>query len=710
MAADGVLARVGLAFALARGRLFPFVPVAMGIGIGLWFALPFDPGPRSWMLALALLGAAAALWWRGPEVSAPPAALLAAAALGFLAISLRAEVVRAPVLEGRYYGPVQGRVIGLDRSQSDDLRLTLDRVVLEDRGPDRTPVRVRVTLKGAVVAEPVPGTTVILTAHLLPPNDPAEPGGFDFRRMAFFDRLGAVGYTATPVLTWAAPDPGALRVDRIRAALSGAIRAAIPGDAGAFAAGVMTGDRSGISRDAVQDLRDSSLAHLLAISGMNLAFLTGFVFALIRYGIALVPPLALRVNAKKIAALAALGVAFFYLLLSGANVATERAFLMAAVMLGAVLLDRKGFTLRSVAMAGTAILLWQPESLTEPGFQMSFAATIALIVGFNALQGRVERAKAGAWAVWVYTLVLSSVIGGVATAPYAAATFNRFADYGLLANLMTVPVMGAGVMGAGVVALLLWPFGLSGPAFAVMGAASQWILTVADRIAGLDGAVTMIPAPAPWIIPVLSLGLLWLALWPGRARLAGAVPVVAALALWPMAERPALLVSADGRIAGLMGPEGRALSAARGGSFSAGVWLERDGDPATQAEAAARPGFDGPAGARSFRLGPYAGAILSGKGAAGRVAAACATAALVILPEPAPPDLPDGCLVLDARRLGQTGALALSVDAAGALVMTPANRPGRAWARQTGTDLPQVAGLSPRAASGPRPGNAPPAP
>jgi competence protein ComEC len=101
--------------------------------------------------------------------------------------------------------------------------------------------------------------------------------------------------------------------------LSRSIMAALPGDAGAFASGAMTGDRSGISRETVEALRDSNLAHLLAISGMNMAFLTGFVFFLMRYGLALVPPFALRVNTKKLAAVVAFGVALFYLLLSGSS-------------------------------------------------------------------------------------------------------------------------------------------------------------------------------------------------------------------------------------------------------------------------------------------------------------------------------------------------------------------------------------------------------
>ncbi len=465
---------------------------------------------------------AGGLWLWGPHPVRPLLAVLAMLCLGFLAAGLRAHLVAAPMLEFRYHGPVEGRVVEIDRSSSDALRITLDRVVLEDVAPQRTPVRVRVSLHGTLVLhEPQPGETVVLTAHLAAPDGPVEPGGFDFRRMAFFDRLGAVGYTRNPVLLLEPPAAGEEAVSRLRAWLSAGMRAHIDGDAGAFAAGAMTGDRSGISQATVEALRDSSLAHLLAISGMNLMFLVGFVFILVRKGVALVPPLALRVNAKKLSALLSLAVALFYLLLSGSNVATERAFVMVAVMLGAVLLDRRAITLRTAAIAAILLLLARPESLMEPGFQMSFAATIALVSGFSVLDHKVLLERWPRWSVPVFTLVASSVIGGFATAPYAAATFNRFADFGLLANVLTVPVMGAVVMPAGALAVVLWPLGLSWLALWAMEWGVRWILGVAYWIASLDGAVTAIPEAAPLALPLITLGGLWLAAWPGRARLAG---------------------------------------------------------------------------------------------------------------------------------------------------------------------------------------------
>jgi competence protein ComEC len=660
----------------ARGLLFPWVPVLLGCGIGLWFALPWEPGLTFYGGALAALAASVAGRVWGGELSHPLWVACGCLAAGLLACGLRVQVVAAPMLETGYRGPVMGRVVEIDRAQSDALRLTLDRVVLEGFAPEQTPYSVRISVRGEA-PQVAPGEVVMVSADLLPPPGPAEPGGFDFRRMAFFDRLGAVGYTANPVVLWDSPAPGEQYVNRLRSRLGAAIMQAAPGDAGAFAAGAMTGDRSGIGRGVTEDLRDSNLSHLLAISGMNMAFLTGFVFMTVRYGAALVPPLALRVNAKKLAAGVAFGVALFYLLLSGANVATERAFLMVTVMLGAVLADRRALTLRTLALSGTALLLWQPESLTEPGFQLSFAATAALIGGFGALDRRIRRGKLPRWLLPVYTLVLSSVLAGAATAPFAAAHFNRFTDFGLIANLLTVPVMSV-VMGAGAVAALLAPLGLAAPAIWVMAQAARWILFVAHEVAALDGAVTAVPTPGPAVLPLVALAGTWALLWRGPLRWGAAPLMLAALILWASVDRPVLLVAGDGAIAGVTGPEGRALSKPRGGGFAAESWLENDGDLAEQAGAAARPGFDGPLAARRFVVAGLSAVILSGKSAAAALPAACAGADLVIVPVVAEGNPPGRCTVIDAALLARTGALAGEAGPQG-LWLRPTHRAARAW-------------------------------
>lgn len=656
----------GLTHALLnqRGALVHWVPVCLAVGIGGWFALRFEPGLSHY----SALGAAIVLCVMAAryahEAVAPLFVGLALIGAGAGLAGLRAHSVAAPVLEFRYYGPIEGRVVGIDRSSGGAVRLTLDHVRLDDVRPSRVPDRVRLSLYGsAPVLTPEPGMVVMATGHLSPPGGPIEPGGFDFARRAWFERLGAVGYTRVPVLEAAPPDRSwRLAIFRIRMALSRGLQASMHEERGAFATAILTGDRSAIPPDALEDLRASNLAHLLAISGLHMGLLTGVVFGALRAGLALFPPLALRLPCKKIAAAGALMAGFVYLLLSGGNVATLRAFTMVAVVLVAALLDRRAISLRSVAIAAVLILAMTPEALLGPGFQMSFSATVALVAVFSVVWRDWMRGMP-AWVTMIAATVLSSAVAGAATAPYAAAHFNRIADYGLLANLMAVPVMGTIVMPAAVAASVLAPVGLAEPALWVMGQGLAWILWVAGFVSGLEGSVSHVVAPAPAVLPLLSFGALFLLLWRGAFRWAGLVPCLAALVLWAQTERPALLIAQSGGLVGVMGPEGRALSKPKGDGFTASVWLENDGDGADQAEAASRPGLDGSQGDRRAELGSNTVRHITGRGRTVRASEPCVRGLVVVntsleLRPPGP------CHVLDTDALRRSGSVAVYVDGA----------------------------------------------
>jgi competence protein ComEC len=689
-----------------RGALMPWSAVALGIGVAIYFGLRAEPGVAEYSVAcgVAVLGLGMGLWRR--ETLAPFGLALALVAAGTMAAGLRAQSVAGPVLDFRYYGPVEGRVVGIDRSASDALRLTLDAVRLDDVAPERTPLRVRVSLHGEQRwLDPEPGTRVMMTAHLGPPSGPAEPGGFDFQRHSWFLSLGAVGYTRTPALLAEARPEGAEAVFHLRMTIAEAIRARIEGQAGAFAAAVLTGDRSGLSAETVEHMRVANTAHLLAISGLHMGLLTGFVYGALRLMLALIPALALRYPIRKWAAAGALCAGAFYLMLSGGNVATERAFIQVAVMLTAVMLDRRAITLRSVAIAAIILLLHRPETLFSPGFQMSFAATAALVAIFTGLRDAAWMTARPGWQKWLFALILSSVVAGLATAPFAAGHFNRIASYGLIANLLSVPLMGSVIIPGAVVAAILWPFGLSGLAFAVMEPALRWTLGVAAWVTALPGAERHVATPPEGVLGLIATGGLIAILWRGRGRWAGAAPVALAAMLWGGVERPDVLVSDTGGLVGVMTEEGRALSRPRGEGFVARVWLENDGDGATQEDAAAREGWIAEGQGVAITVGGVTIWQGSGRRALAEAADACARHDLVILSEPAaeaeppvrgmPPVLGapamlaaqaqgtrQGCTIIDAAILRETGALAIDVEEGGFSLRTARGAQGeRPWTR-----------------------------
>ncbi|MEQ9693993.1 ComEC/Rec2 family competence protein [Shimia sp. SDUM112013] len=656
-----IFAGVEAALLGQSGHLFAWAPVFLGIGVGAYFALPFEPGfavlaacAASGVIctgvAVALRGAFSPLVWA-----------VALVCLGLCLAAFRAHLVQAPVLDWRYYGAVQGRIVGIDRSATDALRLTLADVQLENTTPDRTPGKVRVALHGEQgFITPAPGMVVMMTAHLSPPSGPVEPGGFDFQRHAWFMGIGAVGYTRTPVLT-VRPRAGGDRVFAFRMSLSEAIQSRMVPDVAGVAAAITTGDRSGLDQTTTEALRASNLAHLLAISGLHMGLLAGVVFAAVRLVLTLVPPVALRLSAKKVAAVVALVAAAAYLLLSGGSVATQRAFVMAAVALCAILLDRRALSLRAVAMAALIILVLRPEALLGPGFQMSFAATTGLVAVFSLIRDKgwtlgPRRLRSTA------ALVVSSAVAGLATAPYAAAHFNVVAHYGLPANLLAMPIMGLIVAPAAVAAACLAPLGLEGVGLWAMEQGLRAILTVAGYVAALDGAQGHLPSPPKLFLPVFTLGMLWVILWQGRMRWLGFGGVLLAIVLWAKTDRPVILIADSGGIVGVMTPGGRALSKARGQGFVALNWLENDGDGGTQAAAAARWHDD------------LAIPILhlTGKSA---VAAqqTCASDLILVTNQPLGRELP--CDVYDPDRLRETGAIALHP------------LPGGTWQKKTAREV-----------------------
>ncbi|MEM9434086.1 MAG: ComEC/Rec2 family competence protein [Pseudomonadota bacterium] len=641
-----------------RGHLFPWISVFFGGGAALYFGLPFEPPLLFYASLGSVLGLLALIWGRMGRAVSPLVIALACSAAGVLWTGYHAHRVALPVLEFRYYGPIEGRIVKIDKSNSNKPRLTLDQVVLYRVSPERTPRYVRVSLHGdQPFIRPEPGLRVMTTGHLSPPSGPIEPGGYDFQRKAWFDQLGGLGYTRVPMLVLepAKRDSFSLWLYNVRRAISGYLKDQIGGREGPFAAAILTGDRADLDPEALVALRASNLAHLLAISGLHMGLLTGVVFTLVRFGMALFPSFAMRRDAKKMAALAALIVGLGYLGLSGASVATQRAFVMVCVMLCAVLLDRRAITLRSVAIAALIVLLLSPDSITGPGFQMSFAATTALVAVFAYLRDTSTARLQARWVQPVFALVVSSGIAGLATAPFGAAHFNQIAQYGLLANLLSVPIMGTVVMPGAVAALVLFPFGLDWIGLEVTRLGLAWIIGVAEFVSGLGGSVSLVKAPPMGVLPILGVGGLILCLWQGRGRLAGLGVLAVAFGLWMMHPRPMMLISDTGRLVGVLADQGRALNKPRGDGFAARGWLENDGDPVDQDRASQREGHE--ANYLSVRLAGDEILFLAEKDlSSDDIARLCADHTFLILPlhrEPLP------CRGLTARSFWQGGAHSL---------------------------------------------------
>ena len=574
--------------ALRRGL---FAPALSGLGIGVYFAMPTEPP-----LAATILAPVAIVGWLLAAVRVNPGwssvlACVAACTTGFALATVRTHLAATEQLssETRLLA-IQARVEHTARADNGRTRLWLN-VFKTTPALPKTPKRIRVSLIKANEAI-APGDWLEVRARLKPLPTPVAPGAYDFGRTLWFQGIGAVGFSMHPVKRIAAPrQPTRIEalsdtVSRFRRNVSDRILAAMPPRAGPIAAAFLTGERGLISDEDNEAMRDSSLAHLLSISGLHMA-LAGFgFFAALRLAFTLSPTLSLNYPVKKWAAAGALFASAFYLLLSGASVPTQRSFVMIAVALIAIIVDRSALSMRTVAIAAAVVLALTPEAWMDPSFQMSFAAVAALIAGYEWWSARripdaeppgILRRSAR----MVAAAAATSLIAGLATAPFAAYHFNRFADYGVPANVMVMPLVSFVIMPAGVLALVLMPFGLESIPLAVMGEGIEAMLDVAHWVASWPGATQAVGAMPIECLSLMTAGGLWIAVWQASWRWLGFGLIAVGLVTTSALSRPPdVLIAGDGDNVAVRSGDGRLhLLSSRRGRFDAEIWLRRDGDP-----------------------------------------------------------------------------------------------------------------------------------
>jgi competence protein ComEC len=700
---------------VAPGRLMPWLPVAFGTGIVLYFAAGREP---VWWLAAAVAAAAlaAAVQLRASAAGFPLAIGAAAIAAGFAAAAIKARLVDHAILPVTAYsvsisGFVESRE---ERERSDRIVVrvaTMEAARFSGRDPAARPERVRLTVRKGTA--PGVGAFIALKARLSPPASPFRPGGYDLARDLYFQRIGATGVALGRIDVRPPPvAPGlalqfATAIEAIRDAIDGRIRAAVPGDTGSIASALITGKRDALSAPVFDAMYISGVGHVLSISGYHMAVVAGVVFFVVRAVLALFSTLALGRPIKKWAAAAALAAATFYLALSGAEVATQRSYIMAAVVLTGIMADRPALTLRTIAVAALAVMVLVPEAVVHPSFQMSFAATLALIATCEgglpwatATAGTPLAARVALWGLKeMAVLMLASLVAGFATTPYAAYHFHRMAPYGVVANLLAMPVISALAMPAGLLALVAMPFGFDAPLWRLMGMGIDWMVAVALWVAGLPGAVGHVAAFGAAAVLLATAGLIVLCLLRSPLRFIGAAFVLAGCAAAMTPERPDVMVSAGGDVVAARVAGGR-LAAVKFGhdALSVRAWLAADGDARDAADATVTAGFACDPDGCVARL--MDGAVVAVSRSAAAFADDCTRAALIITMRAVPGDC--AAQVIDRAVLRKNGATALT-QRNGRFETTAARPDGieRPWTRRQPEGTGRAPGPGAAASRGP---------
>ncbi|MBV8119882.1 MAG: ComEC/Rec2 family competence protein [Alphaproteobacteria bacterium] len=579
-----LLKTFGAYYAAEGERRLLWLPVFFGAGIAVYFALTFEPPLWLGFCATCVAGGAAFALHKRPLLCEGALAVTMFCA-GFALIAETTWQRQTPMLQRRL-GPVTitGRVVDID-SVDRGWRMVVAPDPLPGIEPGEQPARLR--LHVAATSDPLlPGDRIEVRAALYPVPGQILPGSHDMQREAYFARIGGVGYSYGPahlVVSERDDSGGGWREDlrHLRTQMSRRIVDVLPGSTGGVASALITGKRGAISEHVKEAFRQSGLQHLLAIAGLHLGLVGGFVFFTVRAALALIPWIALRYPIKKIAAAVALCVLACYLMLSGAAIPTERAFVMNGLVFVAILIDRLRISMRICALAAAFVLAVEPESLVGVSFQMSFAAVVALIAVYETYGRRLGHwlhrpSWPGRMLGYAGAVVVTTVIVTVGTNPFSIYHFHQVALYSPLANVVAVPLSAVWTLPWGVVSCVLMPFGLERWALVPMGWGIDVTIYVAETVSALPGNVWPMPRlPAPGLA-LVALGGLWLCLWMQPWRRWGVVAIAAGLTGMALTRPPDIVIADLGRFLTVRSPDGAYWAAVNHGERIQAAFLSEE--------------------------------------------------------------------------------------------------------------------------------------
>ncbi|MFC3441669.1 ComEC/Rec2 family competence protein [Sphingobium rhizovicinum] len=558
-----------------REQVGLWAPVALGGGIAGWFVLPHA---MAWLafccvaLGLACMGAMLPVGGRLRHMIVAGAILLC---FGCMLVWGKATLMGQPPLARAMFVRLTGDVVGVRPVPAQKMV----RVMLRPVEAPMLPAMVRVNIADADVPKGLgQGARIRFRVRLMPPAPPSVPGGYDFAARAYFQGIGATGKALKPVEMLRPSSAG----PSLRARLFGHIVDRVDGPAEGIAAALATGDQGAIPESDAEAMRRSGLAHLLSISGLHVTALIGAVIFLLMRVMALSARAALDWPLMLIAATGGALAGIGYTLLTGAEVPTVRSCVAALLVLGGLAMGRDAVTLRLVATGALIVLLFWPEALAGPSFQMSFAAVTALVAlaehprfrAFAVARDESAIRKAGRM---LAVMLATGIAVELVLMPIALFHFHKAGLLGAFANLIAIPLTTFIIMPLEALALLLDVIGLGAPCWWLTEQTLNLLLGLAHGVSASPMATLLAPTMGMGLFGVAMAGLLWCLLWRTRVRWLGLAPVVTGVAMTFFASPPDLLITGDGRHVAVRTDRGMAILRDRAGDYVRDVLSESAG-------------------------------------------------------------------------------------------------------------------------------------
>ena len=579
-----------------KSRIALWLPVSFAAGILLYFSLPKTPPLWLGFPGLLLFAVSAFLEFKVRKKVFISFFILFFA-LGFILISVRAEILYEPILPKKTKSlEITGVIDKTDISGSGQ-RLTFHHPLIEGMKQEETPAYIRVKVNTLKVRYKA-GDTVRLKAVLMPPPMPSVPGGYDIPRKFYFQQLGATGYAVSKVTVLHEAEGLDGIIYRLRQSINFRFLQNMEKREAGVAMSLVTGEQGGNDKKLAEAYRSSGIAHILSVSGLHMSMLAALVFGVLRFILAFIPAVSLHYDTKKISAVVAIIVAFIYLLISGANIPAVRAFIMVLIVLLAVVANRRSLSMRSVAIAFMLILIIYPESIVSAGFQMSFAAVFALIATFETsvshfhkrislFRASPKKSKSVIAIVkniflfvisWIVITFITDFVASSATLPFCVYHFDRVAVYSFITNLITAPILGIIVMPFLLLGSLMMPFNMEGIFLKVAELGIYWINQTAFWVKGFDNSVYVMPAMPAWVLLCVTVGGFWLCLWKSKIRLLGFIPM-GLIFLYPYFYTPPdVLASQGGKMFAVLSSDGKLMiEDGRANKMTRENWLSKNG-------------------------------------------------------------------------------------------------------------------------------------
>lgn len=434
----------------------------MAFGAALYFAFPYEPDiPHAYILAILLF---VIMIWKSVPVILRALAIFM---FGFMYACAYTHIIDTPQIKSTMRDVnIVGSVYKIDFAHGKS------RVYI--RTHDDMNVRVSITDDLHI---PNVGDEINAIATLFRPAGAYAPATFDYARWAYFNGLSATGYISDYKITEAS---NGISINSLRDNLHKHSNSFLTDS-------LVLGYKNAVPANDNKIWTATGIGHVWSISGFHMTLVGGWLFAIFFVIFRSISYITRRVPARVPAIICAWIGLFIYLMLSGLDVATIRAFLMTTLVFMAFIFGRNAISMRNICLAFCLIFLINPHYVMQPGFQLSFSAVFGLIWFWGDTSYK-KRTHAQKVLRAIYATVMTSVVATIFTAPFVIAHFYSIPIYGLIGNLILLPIFSFAIMPL----VMIGVFGMTW-ATNIAHSIYDWTLNVATWISDLPAATIAMP-------------------------------------------------------------------------------------------------------------------------------------------------------------------------------------------------------------------------